>query len=239
MSILWKQEIRYQIGGHIVSFFLGNMALIYNPNIVMDILAGDQAVVVFSFDEDNDNPQLDPERNNRIVLGTMLLPPVDAMWSLASGDLEKFQQEYYQHLTSPEVSEFIFMIIGMVYKGYKIIFYYPDDSSEVIQYINAFFLNNLGIHICEPSKQYDLFSYDNGKIPMYACGIYYAGIISPNEFLMIYPIDIPIPNNIYPKLIYDLHPFGNDMPEQIKMIDSLHKSIYTKRNMSMEIPFIM
>ena len=43
-----------------MSFFLGNMALIYNPNIVLDILAGDQAVVVFSFDEDNDNPLLDP-----------------------------------------------------------------------------------------------------------------------------------------------------------------------------------
>ena len=97
-----------------MSFFLGNMALMYNPSIVIDMLSGDQAVIVFSLDEDNDNPYLDPEKNNRVVMGTMLLPPVDAMWALSGGDFERFQLEYYQHLTSPECTEFIFMILGMI-----------------------------------------------------------------------------------------------------------------------------
>ena len=220
-----------------MSFFLGNMALMYNPSIVIDMLTGDQAVIVFSLDEDNDNPYLDPEKNNRVVMGTMLLPPVDAMWALAGGDFERFQLEYYQHLISPECTEFIFMTLGMIYKGYKIIFYYPDDSSEVIQYLHAFFLSNFGIHICEPNKQYDLFSYDQNKIPMYACGIYYSGMISPNEFLYLYPINMPIPNDIYPKLINDICPIGDNMAEQITIIDQLRASIGKRQNMNVEIPF--
>ena len=220
-----------------MSFFLGNMALMYNPNIVIDMLNGDQYVVIFSLDEDNDNPMLDPERNGRVVMGTMLLPPVDALWALSSAEMDRFQLEYYQHLISPECTEFIFMMLGMIYRGYKIILYYPDDSSEVIQYLHAFFLSNFGIHICEPSKQYDLFTYDQNKVPMYICGIYYSGMISPNEFLCLYPTNIAIPNDIYPKLIYDLHPIGEDLSEQIKMIDLLHRSINGKQNINVEIPF--
>ena len=221
-----------------MSFFLGNMALMYNPNIVLDTLSGDVSVVVFSLDEDNDNPMLDPERNKRVVMGTMLLPPVDALWALSGGDFDKFQLEYYQHLTSPEATEFIFMMLGMMHKGYKLIFYYPDDSSEVIQYLYAFFMNNFGIHICIPSKQFDLFSYDQTKVPMYACGIYYAGMINPNEFLYLYPIEVPIPNDIYPKLIYDLKPYGVDMAEKVHLIDMLHSSIHKKQNINVELPFV-
>ena len=97
-----------------MGFFLGNLAMIFNPDIAVDIMSSDNMVVIFSLDEDNQNPYLNPDNNMRVVMGTMLLPPVEAMWSFTSGDFDKFQMEYYQHLISPESSEFIFMIIGII-----------------------------------------------------------------------------------------------------------------------------
>ena len=221
-----------------MSFFKGNMALIYNPNIVYDVLISDQAVFVFSLDEDNDNPKLDPEKNMRVVMGTMLLPPVDAMWSLTSGEWDKFQMEYYNHLISPEVTEFIFMLIGLIYRGYKLVFYYPDDSSEVIKYLMEFLLRNFGIHVFEPNKENDLFAYDETKIPMYLCGIYYAGMLSAREFLYMYPIEINIPNDIYPKLIYDMKPIGNSLVEKIEYLDEIRKKMHEGNGRNVDSPFI-
>lgn len=221
-----------------MGFFKGNLALIYNPMVVQDILMSDPYVVVFSLDEDNDKPMLDPDRNQKVVMGTMLLPPIDAMWSLTGGEWDKFQMEYYTHLISPEVTEFIFMMIGMMYKGYKLVLYYPDDSSDVIKYLLQFFLNNFGIHICEPSKQYDLFSYDENRVPMYLCGIYYSGIIAPNEFLSLYPMSTAIPNDIYPKLVYDMKLVGNDLSEKIKLVDEIRKKMHEGNGRMVESPFI-
>lgn len=221
-----------------MSFFKGNMALIYNPNIVYDVLISDQAVFVFSLDEDNDNPKLDPEKNRRVVMGTMLLPPVDAMWSLTSGEWDKFQMEYYNHLISPEVTEFIFMLIGLIYRGYKLVFYYPDDSSEVIKYLMEFISRNFGIHVFEPNKENDLFVYDESKVPMYLCGIYYAGMLSSHEFLYMYPIEINIPNDIYPKLIYDMKPIGNSLVEKIEYLDEIRKKMHEGNGRNVDSPFI-
>ena len=221
-----------------MSFFKGNMALIYNPNIVYDVLISDQAVFVFSLDEDNDNPKLDPEKNRRVVMGTMLLPPVDAMWSLTSGEWDKFQMEYYNHLISPEVTEFIFMLIGLIYRGYKLVFYYPDDSSEVIKYLMEFISRNFGIHVFEPNKENDLFIYDESKVPMYLCGIYYAGMLSSLEFLYMYPIEINIPNDIYPKLIYDMKPIGNSLVEKIEYLDEIRKKMHEGNGRNVDSPFI-
>ena len=96
-----------------MNFFAGNIALIYNPNIVTDILFNDPAVIVISLDEDNDKPALNPDNNPRVNMGTILLPEVDALGALFSGDFEMFQIQYYMHLNEPEVAEFIFFLLGL------------------------------------------------------------------------------------------------------------------------------
>lgn len=207
-----------------MDFFKGNIGLIYDPNIVTDILFNDPAVVVISLDEDNDKPQLHPENNPRVSMGTILLPEVDTLWALSSGDFETFQMKYYMHLNDPEVAEFIFFLIGMAYKGFKVVFYYPDDTSEAIQYLYAFIEQNYGIHICIPSKQNDLFAYDINKIPMYLGGIYYQGIITPEEYLYMMPINAIIPDQIMNKLMLDMYSVGNTNEERISVIQKLQQN---------------
>lgn len=207
-----------------MNFFKGNIGLIYDPNIVTDILFNDPAVIVISLDEDNDKPQLNPDNNPRVNMGTILLPEVDALGALFSGDFEMFQMQYYMHLNQPEVSEFIFFLIGLAYRGYKIILYYPDDSSEIIQYLHAFIEQNYGMHICIPSKANDLFAYDINKIPMYLSGIYYQGIISADEYLFKMPANIEIPENIFAKLMYDKESLSDDTTTRTNIIRKLHQN---------------
>ena len=102
-----------------MSFFAGNIAFVYNANIAIDILMSDPSVIIFSLDEDNEIPQLNPELP-RITMGTMLLPPVESLW-VKDTDFDRFQQEYYLHLTNPECTEYIFMMLGLIYRGYKIV----------------------------------------------------------------------------------------------------------------------
>jgi len=214
------------------SFFKGNIGLIYDPNIVTDILFNDPAVVVISLDEDNDKPALNPDNNQRVSMGTILLPEVETLWALSSGDFETFQMRYYMHLNEPEVAEFIFFLIGMAYKGFKVVFYYPDDTSEVIQYLYAFIEQNYGIHICIPSRKDDLFGYDMNKIPMYLGGIFYQGIITPDEYLYMMPANVEIPAQIMDKLLVDMDAIGST-PEEKKAVINKLKQNKTKVN-----PFI-
>ena len=214
------------------SFFKGNIGLIYDPNIVTEILFNDPAVVVISLDEDNDKPALNPDNNQRVSMGTILLPEVETLWALSSGDFETFQMRYYMHLNEPEVAEFIFFLIGMAYKGFKVIFYYPDDTSEVIQYLYAFIEQNYGIHICIPSRKDDLFGYDMNKIPMYLGGIFYQGIITPDEYLYMMPANVDIPAQIMDKLLVDMDAIGST-PEEKKAVINRLKQNKTKIN-----PFI-
>lgn len=214
------------------SFFKGNIGLIYDPNIVTEILFNDPAVVVISLDEDNDKPALNPDNNQRVSMGTILLPEVETLWALSSGDFETFQMRYYMHLNEPEVAEFIFFLIGMAYKGFKVVFYYPDDTSEVIQYLYAFIEQNYGIHICIPSRKDDLFGFDMNKIPMYLGGIFYQGIITPDEYLYMLPANIEIPAQIMDKLLVDMDTVASTPEEKKAVIDKL------KQNKTKVNPFI-
>jgi hypothetical protein len=206
------------------SFFKGNIGLIYDPNIVTEILFNDPAVIVISLDEDNDKPTLDPENNQRVSMGTILLPDVETMWALSSGDFETFQMKYFMHLNEPEVAEFIFFLIGMAYKGFKIVFYYPDDTSEVIQYLHAFIEQTYGIHICIPSRQNDLFGFDINKIPMYLGGIYYQGLISADEYLYMMPVEVEIPPQIMDKLLIDLGAIGDSIEDKYRTITRIRQN---------------
>ena len=177
-------------------FFKGNLGLIFKADIAANLLFSDPYVVVVSLDEDNDLQQNYPEFSNRINMGTILLPDVESLWSLSSNDFQMFQMQYYTYLKSPEVSEFIFTLIGLMYLGYKIIFYYPDETSEVIQYLYAFIEKEFGIHAVIPSRPNDGFFYDETRIPIYLSGIYYGGFINANEYLRQMPINATIPESL-------------------------------------------
>ena len=96
-------------------FFKGNIALKFDPTVVCNIMQMDPMVIVLSLDEDNSIPMLDADQNPQVLLASILLPPVEAMWAVADNDEDKFQYEYFKHLQSIEATDFFFTIIAAAY----------------------------------------------------------------------------------------------------------------------------
>ena len=77
--------------------FKGSMSLIFDPKIVCNIMMQNPSVRVISLDEDNAVPMLCDENNPQVIPGTILLPPIEAMWAIVDEQMEAFNQIYYAH----------------------------------------------------------------------------------------------------------------------------------------------
>ena len=217
-------------------FFKGNIAIKFDPTVVCNIMQMDPMVIVLSLDEDNSIPMLDADRNPQVILASMLLPPVEAMWAVADNDEDKFQYEYFKHLQSPEATDFFFTIIAAAYLGKKIIFYYPDPDTDCVKYLYNYFMRVYGIHMSFKNEVQDPFWYDPKAIPTYLNGIYGVGAIDGYEYLRQYPVEEMIPEGSTLKLIHDIRPEGNCIQDQIEILSRLHKKL--KTNPTAKCPLI-
>lgn len=209
-------------------FFKGNIAIKFDPTVVCNIMQMDPMVKVLSLDEDNSIPMLDAEMNPQVILASILLPPVEALWAIADNDEDKFQYEYFNHLQSAEATDFFFTIIAAAYMGAKIIFYYPDPDTECIRYLYNYFMKVYGIHISFQNEIQDPFCYDPKAVPTYLNGIYGVGAIDGYDYLRQFPVEELIPQQIALKLIRDIRPEGNSIQEQLEVLTRLHKKIKEK-----------
>lgn len=212
-----------------MSFFKGNIVYIYDANIVCNILNTNPMSRVLSLDEDNTIPMLDHERNGHVLLASILLPSIETMWAIADNDNEKFQYEYNKQLQSQECVEFIYTIIASIYTGTNIILYYPDPNEDAIKYLYNYFLNIYGLHIGYMNS--DPFSYNINMIPLYLNIIYtLIGVMDPYSYLIQYPTNINIPDNLYDKLINELNIYGDNLYDKRILIDKLHNKLKIKPN---------
>ena len=209
-------------------FFKGNIAIKFDPTVVCNIMQMDPMVKVLSLDEDNSNPMLNADINPQVILASILLPPVEALWAIADNDEDKFQYEYFNHLQSPEATDFFFTILAAAYLGAKIVFYYPDPDTEAIRYLYNYFMKVYGIHISFNNELQDPFYYDPKAIPTYLNGIYGVGAIDGYEYLRQFPENEFIPDGLALKLIRDIRPEGNSITEQLEVLTRLHKKLKTK-----------
>lgn len=218
-------------------FFKGNIAIKFDPNVVCNIMQMDPTVKVLSLDEDNSIPMLDAEHNPQVILASILLPPIEALWAIADNDEDKFQFEYFKHLQSPEAVDFFFTIIAAAYFGTKIIFYYPDPDTDSIKYLYNYFMKVYGIHISFQNEVQDPFTYDPNAVPTYLNGIYTIGAISALDYLINFPLELAIPETIILKLLNDIKPMADSINDQIDTIMRFRKKLKTNKNAKCPLSF--
>lgn len=219
-----------------MGFFKGNIAIKFDPRIVCQLVQMDPMVRVISLDEDNGIPMLDADKNPQVVLASILLPPIEAMWAMADNDEAKFDYEYAKQLQSKECVDFLATIISAAYSGIKIIFYYPERDNEIVKYLYNYILVKYGIHMSIEDERIDPFSYNVEAIPIYLNMIYTMGVITPYDYLYQFPVNVSIPDELYFKIIYDLKPCGNTIQEKYEVIDRLR--IKLKSNPNTRCPII-
>lgn len=207
----------------------GFMNITSDPRLCFEFAQNDPITKIISLDEDNTYMELNPANNPNVIMGTVLLPPIEVQWAELDGDVQKFNELYFAHMASKPVEDFIFTLIGYVYMGGNIIIYCPDfdasglDNSMSIQFILNYIEGGYGMHLGTGPQ--DTFRYDPSCIPMYYIGIFGLNIINVETFLMSYPLDAIIPENMYYKIILDTGIYGENLKDKIDYINQWRFSL--------------
>ena len=201
--------------------FAGSMSLLFDPKIVCDMMMNNPSVKVISLDEDNAVPMLSDENNPQVVPGTVLLPPIEAMWAIVDEQEEQFAQAYYMHLVSPECMQYIAALLSAAYRGYNVIFYYPNESDKIINYLYNFLMTQYGIRLAVNAV--NPFAFDKMSVPLYCNSMFSIKGIGIGEYLQYYPNDAKIPDVVYLEIIKTLSLPGDTLADKMKLVDRLRR----------------
>ncbi len=170
-----------------------------------------------------------------ILVGTCLLPPIEAKIAEVDGNKGLYDTIYSNHLLQPFQQQFIAALLSYLYKGGNLILFLPElgynNTKEMLIY-EMFKL--YGIHIGligDQNPQVANCYYDESCIPIWLNSIYSVSAISPIEFLIMYPTDAMLNNNvIIQKLVKELNPFGQNYNDQVAYIHRYHKLVHINPN---------
>ena len=212
-----------------MSLLKGTIYITEDMNIINSIPYNGNTKIV-SLDEDNILPE-----SNHILVGTCLLPPIEAKIAEVDGNQSLYDTIYSNHLLMPFQQQFISALLAYLYKGGNLILFLPElgYNNEKEMFVYEMF-KLYGIHIGiigEQNPQVANCYYDETCIPMWLNSIYSVSAISPYEFLLMYPLDAILNNNvIIRKLVKELNPYGENFNEQVAYIHQFHKKIHKNPN---------
>lgn len=191
----------------------------------------DTSVRIISLDEEN---RISPNNPN-VIIGTCLLPPMEALIAEVDGDEDLYDIHYINHLNSPYVQEFIGALISALYKGMSLLLYAPMMNENISirklrQHLWSLYGIMIGVAGLEPC------SYDPRCVPIWLTMMYSANVIYPEEFLLYYPEDASINRVLIDKLMVDMRPVGNCYDDRFKVIKKYQHSI--KKNPKTQMAII-
>ena len=212
-----------------MSLLKGTIYITEDMNIINSIPYNSNTKIV-SLDEDNILPE-----SSHILVGTCLLPSIEAKIAEVDGNQSLYDTIYSNHLMLPFQQQFIAALLSYLYKGGNLILFLPElgynNTKEMIIY-EIFKL--YGVHIGligDPNPQKANCYYDDSCVPMWLNSIYSVSAISPYEFLYMYPTDALLNNNvIIRKLVKELNPYGENFNDQVAYIHEFHKKIHINPN---------
>lgn len=198
-------------------FFKGDISITDNVNLVRDIIFSNTPnIKIITLEEDGILPLNHPN----VIKGTCILPPVEALIAEADGDENLFDTIYSDYFNTPFMFEFISALMISLYNGNNIVFYYYElDGNNVIPKLRQHMFQRYGIYIGVLGTR-DICKYDNRCLPIWLSHTFMINGITAREFLINYPPNLNIPQNIMDKIIIDMNPYGN-LQEKEKYIYSL------------------
>ncbi len=213
-----------------MSILKGTIYITDDPNIIYNIPINSNTKVI-NMDEDDILVNTDA-----MLVGTCLLPPVEAKIAEVDGNEALYDSIYASHLLEPYQQQFISAMLSYLYKGGNLMIFLPEIGTT---YTREKFIYHLfsryGVHcglVGHPNPQISNCYYDNRCIPLWLNLIYSVNVISATEYLLNYPVDATINNNmIINKLIDELNPYGNTINDKINYILRYHKLIHNNSNL--------
>lgn len=207
-------------------FLRGTIYITDNLEYIYNLPVNGMTKIV-SLDED----EVLDSNNANVIGGTCLLPPMEAKIAEADGNEQMYDTVYSNHLLSPFQQQFIAALIAFLYKGGNLVLFLPELGYTNTMEKFIFHLFRLyGIHvglIGHQNPQIANCYYDTSCIPIWLNMIYTADVISPWEYLYMYPVDAAITNQaVMNKLIHEIRPYAGTMNEMFEYIKKLHRKIH-------------
>lgn len=201
-----------------IQILKGDISFTDNINLVRDIIFSNTPnVKVITLEEEGILPLNHPN----VVKGTCMLPPVEALIAEADGDEKMFDTIYSDYLSTPFMIEFVSALMLSLYSGNSLILYYYElDGNNIVPKIRQHIFQRYGIYIGILGSN-DICKYDNRCLPIWLSSIYMINGISVRDFLLYYPINVTISQNIMNKILMEMRPYGNSLEEKEKYIYSL------------------
>lgn len=138
------------------------------------------------------------------IVGSIFLPPYQAMMALSDNDLNTFNGIYSQHLMSNECSSILSVLIKGMINGINLLIYMtPDEYNMYFIGFKSFVRQNYGITI---GSMYEPFGYDNQYDYVIYSLLYLNELITIQEFFTVYPQGINFTDPVVMKLINEMRP---------------------------------
>lgn len=180
---------------------------------------------IVSLDEDGILMQ-----NDSILVGTCLLPPIESKIAEADGNEQMYDAYYEQHLNEPFQQEFVAALISYIYKGGNILMFLPAMDNYTKEKLIFFMYKVFGIHIGvigDPNPMNCNCFYDERCIPIWLNLMYSVEVLTPYEYLALYPLDAQLNNQfILEKLLSQINPYADTIKKKIDTILQLHKLLH-------------
>lgn len=199
---------------------LGKIDITNNWDIVYGVLRDPSSpIIIVDMDEDDD-PNI-PKNHPRVIGGSCLIPPMEALIAAADGEVEVFRSIYGEHFMSPFIDNYVAAIIIALMAGKQLLISYNDDLGIVNEFINIFY-SRYGIKIGILGESDG--GFDMSCIPIWLQYMYRENTITGNEFLFNYPMNVQINDAMMGKLINELMPVGDKVQEIYRMVQLLKET---------------
>lgn len=168
--------------------------------------------------------------SDAILVGTCLLPPIEAKIAEADGNEQLYDTIYSNHLMETYQQQFIAALLSYLYKGGNLILFLPEigncTTKKFIQHMYICYGIHIGLIGSQDPTEANWYTSDR-CIPLWLNMIYSVNVISPYEYLYMYPEDAAINNmGIMNQLIDEINPYEETINEKINYILRLHKLIH-------------
>lgn len=181
--------------------FKGTLYMTTDINMVQQMMTTSKVVII-------GEPEPGVVQATGAVVGSVLLPPYQAMMARMDNDMQSFCNIYNDHLFKKESVNFLTVIFRALYNGTNILLYSTQDEySLYFQDLYNHVLNNYGVLIGTPTNPFQEYTEFSWKI----CSLMYMyEVFSIEEFFTNYPQGIDIPDDLIMKLVYEMHPYVED-----------------------------
>lgn len=172
-------------------------------------------------------------KDDSILVGTCLLPPIEAKIAEADGNEALYDMTYSNHLLEPYQREFISALLSFLYKGGNLILFLPElgtnNREKLVQHMYTLYGIHIGL-IGHMNPSVANCYYDERCLPMWINMIYSVNVFTPYEYLELYPLDCKISDISMQKLLMEINPYGSSIKDKIDYILSLQKQLHKNPN---------